>query len=468
MGDFVRIVYTAHQFFPRYGAGTEVLTLGTAREMARRGHEVAIYTGHPVREKPLPETALDAYLYEGLPVYRMVHSNRASIFPENPMEAEYRNIFFARWFRREMEEKPDVIHFFHLQRLSAAAVEVGFNLDLPMVYTVTDFWPLCPTNQLLGPGGVLCTGPGRAAANCVAHLAEIYKGPRVGGLLQALPRKGLEVLCRMSGGIPWPPRSFPALVKALGGREAYLKEQMNRIDAVLVATAFMEETLAAFGVDRRRIRRVPFGIPGGRGSERKTVPGLEKTLRIGFIGTLYEHKGAHVLLRAMGRLPAYLPVEVRVYGKIDAFPAYGRFLRSLAGKDRRLRFCGTFPGEKTGEVLDGLDLLVVPSLWYENAPLVILEARRAGVPVVATGLGGMSELIREGEDGVLFQRGDDGQLAGIIGDLCRDRDRVARMSRKAPPPRTIVSYADQVEEIYRSLADRRKGPATRTGASASQ
>jgi len=463
----VRVVYTTHQFFPDFGAGTEVLTLGTAKEMARRGHAVEIYTGHPVREKPSPETAFDAYRHDGLPVCRMAHANRWSILPENPMEAEYRNLFFARRFRRDLaERRPDVAHFFHLQRVSASAVEVCYGLGIPTVFTVTDFWPLCPTNQLLGPGLSLCRGPGPEAANCVAHLAEIHGGRRVGRLVQVLPPKGLEVLCRFSGKLPSPPRGFPALVRALGGRAAYLREQMNRVDAVLVATGFMEETLVEFGVDRGRIRRVPFGIPGTGKTGRKTVRGRRKNLRIGFIGTLYEHKGAHVLLRAVRRLPADLPVEVRVYGKIDYFPAYGRRLVALAGEDRRVCFCGTFPGEMTGEVLDGLDLLVVPSLWYENAPLVILEARRAGVPVVATGLGGMSELIRDGEDGMLFDRGDDGQLARILEDLCRDRDRLARMSRKAPPPGTIVSYADEVEKIYRSLADRRKGPAARPGASA--
>jgi len=243
------------------------------------------------------------------------------------------------------------------------------------------------------------------------------------------------------------------MAKALAARPGILRERMNRIDAILVATGFMGETLARFGVERERIRRVPFGIPGGgRTSPPAAERGGRKTFRAGFIGTLYEHKGAHVLLEALRRLPEDLPVEVLLYGDAAWFPSYGERLRSLAGGDGRVRFCGTFPGERTGEVLGGMDVLVVPSLWHENSPLVILEAQRAGVPVIASRVGGTSELIREGENGFLFERGDDGELARVLERLCRDGDLAGRLSRNAPAPRTMESYAGEIEGIYRALA----------------
>lgn len=450
----MRIAYTTHQFFPDYGAGTEVLTLHTAREMRARGHEAVVFTGYPVKGRVSRENAEDAYEYGGLPVFRFRHSNTWSLLPENPMEAEYENLFFAGLFRRELRRfRPDVVHFCHLQRVSASAVAVCFELGIPMVYTVTDFWPLCPTNQLLLPDLSLCEGPDGDGANCIAHLAGIYGGAAAGRFFRALPPGVLGRLARISGMIPWPDRSVPAMAKALAARPGVLRERMNRIDAILVATGFMGETLARFGVERKRIRRVPFGIPGGDGTSPPAAErGRRETFRAGFIGTLYEHKGAHVLLEALRRLPADLSVEVLLYGDAGWFPSYGERLRSLAGGDGRVRFCGTFPGERTGEVLGGMDVLVVPSLWHENSPLVILEAQRAGVPVIASRVGGTSELIREGEDGFLFERGNDGELARILERLCRDGDLAGRLSRNAPAPRTMESYAGEIEGIYRALA----------------
>jgi glycosyltransferase involved in cell wall biosynthesis len=449
----MRIAYTTHQFFPDYGAGTEVLTLHTAREMRARGHEAVVFTGYPVKGRFSRENAEDAYEYGGLPVFRFRHSNTWSLVPENPMEAEYGNLFFAGLFRRELRRfKPDVVHFYHLQRVSASAVAVCLELGIPMVYTVTDFWPLCPTNQLLLPDLSLCGGPDGDGANCIAHLAGIYGGAAAGRFFRVLPRKALGGLARISGGIPWPARSFPAMAKALSARPGTLRERMNRIDAILVATGFMGETLARFGVERKRIRRVPFGIPGGRGASPPEARGGGGALRAGFIGTLYEHKGAHILLRALRRLPEDLPVQVLLYGDAGRFPAYGERLRSLAGGDGRVRFCGTFPVERTGEILNGMDVLVVPSLWHENSPLVILEAQQAGVPVVASRVGGTSELVREDEDGLLFERGDDGELARILERLCRNGDLAGRLSRNAPVPRTMESYAGEIETIYRALA----------------
>lgn len=449
----MRIAYTTHQFFPEYGAGTEVLTLHAAREMRARGHEAVVFTGYPVKGRFSRENAEDAYEYGGLPVFRFRHSNTWSLLPENPMEAEYENLFFAGLFRRELRRfRPDVVHFYHLQRVSASAVAVCLELGIPMAYTVTDFWPLCPTNQLLLPDLSLCEGPDGDGANCIAHLAGIHGGA-AGRFFRALPPGVLGRLARISGTIPWPERSVPAMAKALAARPGILRERMNRIDAILVATGFMGETLARFGVERERIRRVPFGIPGGgRTSPRTADRGGRKTFRAGFIGTLYEHKGAHVLLEALRRLPADLPVEVLLYGDAGWFPSYGERLRSLVGGDGRVRFCGTFPGERTGEVLGGMDVLVVPSLWHENSPLVILEAQRAGVPVIASRVGGTSELIREGEDGFLFERGNDGELARILERLCRDGDLAGRLSRNAPAPRTMESYAGEIEGIYRALA----------------
>lgn len=451
----MRILYAIHQFFPDYRAGTEILTYHTAKGMREKGNAVAIFTGHPVRGRISGDEAADRYEYDRIPVLRVRYSNTWSIRPRNPMEAEYNNLFVSAHFREEIIRwRPEIVHFYHLQRISASAVDACLDLNVPMVYTATDYWPICPTNQLFLPDHSLCQGPDGGGTNCIKHLAMIYGGKRIAKVLEFVPPAGLKWMSRFSRSALWPPRSFPALAGALTKRHSFMRDRLNRVDAILVQTALMKEMLSKHGIEKGRIHRFPFGIDDFT-VRRTGDKGKGKILRVGFIGTLYEHKGAHVLIGALKRLPRQMPLEVLVYGDLDQFPRYAQDLVRLAGDDPRIRFCGTFANEKIGEILDGMDILVVPSLWYENGPLVIFMAQRARVPVVAADVDGIAEFIRDGENGILFRRNDDRSLAEILSVLCRERDAVVTMSRKAPVPRSLSSYLDGLEDFYLGILGKR-------------
>ncbi|MBE0555944.1 MAG: glycosyltransferase family 4 protein [Proteobacteria bacterium] len=451
----MRILYTTHQFLPDYSAGTEILTYSTAKEMSSRGHDVRVFTGYPVKGAVEASNSFDSYDYDGIPVDRFFHSNTSSISPRNPMEAEYNNLYCAEFFRRRIRElKPDLVHFYHLQRLSASVIDVCRERGIPALFTPTDFWLVCPTNQLLLPDHSRCLGPDKGMVDCVRHLAAISQGQRVRSILDRLPNWLMALLIRWARYDFWPENRSVSLVRALAARPAYMEKQMNRTDMVLVATRFMGETLRRNGLDAKRIRHVPFGIDHNC-ITRVSAKGTENDLRIGFIGTLYHHKGAHVLLEALRSLPRDMPLKVKIYGDLEQFPEYAGTLRSLAGDDDRIEFSGTFPNTGIGEICYGLDVLIVPSLWYENNPLAISFAQAAKVPVVATDTEGMREVIVDGENGILFEKGDVKGLSDIIRMLCDDRSLVKRLSDHARQPRSIFSYVDELERIYDAVVNRR-------------
>jgi glycosyltransferase involved in cell wall biosynthesis len=452
----LKILYTTHQFLPDYAAGTEILTYSTAKEISRRGHEVYIFTGHPVKGAVEADHAFDRYEYDEMPVDRFFHSHTSPIRHGNPMEAEYNNLDFADFFRKRVQElKPDLVHFYHLQRLSASAIDVCRELGIPTLFTATDFWLVCPTNQLLLPDHSLCLGPDKNMANCVRHLAAISQGRGIRSILDRLPDWIMAVFIRWAMYAAfWPEKRYLPLVRALVARPVYMEERMNRIGRVLVAARFMGEMLCRHGLEAERVRHVPFGIDYSP-MTRVSAKGTEKDLRIGFIGTLYHHKGAHVLLEAVRSLPAKMPLKVEIYGDIEQFPEYVKTLRSVAGSDHRIEFCGTFPLPSIGNIFYGLDVLVVPSLWYENNPLVLSFAQAARVPVVASDSGGMNEVIADGENGFLFAKGDVKGLADIILKLCNDRSVVKRLSDHARSPKSISSYVDELERIYDDVVNHR-------------
>ncbi len=166
----MKVVLTVHQFLPDFFAGTEVIALSLAKELIRRGHDVRVVTGFPART-PLNEAhRFDSYIYEGIRVERFFHSHAATNQSENVIEADYNNPMFGRFFEKLLGEwQPDIVHFVHLARLSASAIEACVRQGVPMIYTATDFWLVCPLYQLRLPDNSKCCGPDALSANCVRH-----------------------------------------------------------------------------------------------------------------------------------------------------------------------------------------------------------------------------------------------------------------------------------------------------------
>lgn len=442
----MRILLTVHQFLPEYSAGTEILTFHTAKCLQAMGHEVAVFTGYPAQNQPAPGERYDSYVHAGIPVERYHHSY-LPLDGQSTTEMEYNNLFFARHFRSYLRKfKPDLVHFFHLGRLSASAVDVCERLKIPMVLTPTDFWFICPTNQLRLPDNSMCAGPRRDAMNCVRHLVELNQSPAAHAKLRKMPD---WLLATAIGALKmgfFKSRWFAPHVRALARRPVFMKDRLKKIDRVMVPTRLMENILLSHGLDKAKSVFAPYGIelPERQAASKATSP----VLRIGFIGTLYEHKGPHILLQALKLLPQSVPVAVKIYGNMSEFPAYVEELKKMATDDSRIEFCGTFPNTQIGEIFSQLDVLVVPSLWYENTPLVIYHAQAFHCPVIASNLGGMAEPIVHEQNGLLFPAGSSAELAGTLKKLSEDKNLLQHLKENARPPRSIEDYARQAEQIY--------------------
>ena len=125
----MKILLTTHVFLPDYSSGTEILTLNAARELQSLGHEVEICTGFPARSGLADYERFDTYEYEGFQIKRFLHDAAPMGGQSNAAEAEYNNLFFARWFKGYLQQfRPDIVHFFHLGLLSASAIDVCHEL----------------------------------------------------------------------------------------------------------------------------------------------------------------------------------------------------------------------------------------------------------------------------------------------------------------------------------------------------
>jgi glycosyltransferase involved in cell wall biosynthesis len=170
-------------------------------------------------------------------------------------------------------------------------------------------------------------------------------------------------------------------------------------------------------------------------------------LKLVFLGRVAPEKGIDVLLRAMEMVK--IPVELDVYG----IGAEGGSAKDMGYRisdigNAKVRWLDPVKPEKVVETIRKYDALVVPSVWLETGPLVVLEAFAAGVPVIGSRLGGIVEMVNEEVDGLLFQPGDSADLAGKLGKLPQ---KLASMKKSVKVPRATHDVAQDHLKIYRSL-----------------
>ncbi len=175
-------------------------------------------------------------------------------------------------------------------------------------------------------------------------------------------------------------------------------------------------------------------------------------MRFGFVGSLVWYKGGETLVRALRELdPAR--AELHVWG--DFKPAEDRHhaeLQRLAGPN--VHFRGRFDNAQLAEVYSGLDVLVVPSLWWENSPITIHEAQLLRTPVVASGIGGMAEFVRDGVDGLHFRPGDAQDLAAKLRRFLDEPGLAQTLARDFPALKTLAEDGATMEYRYRALCAR--------------
>ncbi len=454
----MKIIVTVHQFLPEHSSGTEVIALGIAKELQARGHEVVVVTGYPDPRPLRDEERFDRYTYDGLRVERFRHSPDPMGDQRVVTELAYDNRLFARAFDRLLAEvEPDVVHFVHLARLSAALIGPCAERGIPTVYTATDFWPVCPQSQLRLPGDEMCAGPGEAAVNCIRHFAANINAHPV-SIAAAVSRApdwliGLGVRAATSSRLPLGALGFVTEVRALVARQEFLRRELNRIDRVLAPSRLMQRKLVEGGIDEERVSFLPYGIGAAEG-EPGAERGSGRVLRVGFIGSVAEHKGVAVAAEALRLLPAGLPVELSIRGAPGSHPAYRAYyahIQALAESDARIRLLPAFPNGEVRRVLAETDVLVVPSLWHENTPLVVYEAFAAGCPVIGSDVEGIAEIVEHERNGLLFSRGDASALAAAIRRLAENRELLRTLASGTRPPLSVPAHVSRLEAIYGEL-----------------
>jgi len=445
----LRVVLTIHHFPPNYSAGAEVYAFRLAGWLVRHGYEVEVVCIESITHEGNSELEHEHEIYEGISVWRLYFNLERA---PDLFRQSFDNPTIGEWFAEFLQRaRPDVVHINSCYLLSVSTIAATKQQSLPLIVTLHDFWFVCPRITLLKPTGVLCTVPENVAecAWCLATEKRRFRWP--------------EMVSRGAAGTVaqrW--LISPPVAKLLGIRPdaskiAYRREllmnALKQVDIILSPSEFLRNIFIEQGIEPAKILYSRLGLDTSYWIiPSRSVRESSEDLRVSYIGQLAPHKGVHLLVEAFNRLIfSSQRAQLKIYGDPNVFPDYAQLLRKTADGNPAIEFAGRFDNRRVAEILNQTDVIVAPSIWYENSPITIMEALTAGTPVVTANLGGMPELVQHNVNGLLFEAGNISDLAGQLQRLLDEPGLVAALASNAHPVRMIDDEMAQILSLYESV-----------------
>ena len=404
----MRILLVIHGYPPFYMAGSEVYTYNLARELAKTND---VFVFHRIEDKTKPLYQVADTTKDGVNI-RYINNYE----PDNAtFYDKYLNPVVDDAFRDYVKlVKPDVVHIGHLSHLSTQIPIIAKReFGLPVLFTIHDFWMFCHRGQLINPKDwQICPLPN--IGQCTECAAFHYKKPDFS----------------------------TELIKE---RNEHISNVLDCIDVFFAPSHTLEEFYINMGVDSSRIFYSKYGFNISK--IHKSPKSLHDKITFGFTGRIIHTKGVHLLCEAFSKVRGN--ARLVIWGDYDS--EYGQDLvkkYSCGG----IEFKGAYHNDKLQEVLDSFDVLVCPSIWLENAPLVIQEAQAAEIPVLVSDKGGMAELVHDGIDGFTFKLGDADDLRSKMQDIVDNPQKLLNLKAPVEKVRSIKEDADFCVQKYKELS----------------
>ena len=443
----MRIVQVVNGLPPEYLGGTETYAAALARELARQGHTVSVFARRESSQQP--EYEVETTTVANVEISRINNTLRQS----TSFADSYQNDTIATRFGEVLDRfQPDIVHFQHLVYLSTTCVREAVQRQIPVVMTLHDYWLICQRGRFLKPDLSVCPGQtDSGCAQCFHHLLDPKMSAIHRGLKPFLGQQSWlrEQLRRWYGKRAVSRPTSLAAQQQIQARMTHIRELCESVSLFLAPSRFLREQFVAFGVPQEKILFHECGL------QTEHILPVEKTvgkesLVFGYIGVVDPVKGVHLLVEAFQTLPH---AELHIYGGEASYAPYPdeKRFRSQLAHSPHIRCMGRYEQHELSRILAEVDVVIVPSIWYENAPLVIREAFLAHKPVITADFGGMREWVTNGVNGLLFQPRDIDDLRRQITRCITEPDLITQLSQEFPDVRSIAEDAVLLEQHYQRL-----------------
>lgn len=406
----MHITYLIHQFFPEFQGGTEkfIYQLSSMMQKANQKVDVISYSffNDGFYDGVFSNIYYKELIFKGIYTILLKHS-RTPFLLNIMLEDEILKIFCLEIFSIL---KPDLVHIVHTMRMGEF-INTIIGLKIPYILTATDFFLVCPKINLINSKGKLCRGP-QNGENC------FYDCPDIDNQL---------------------------ILKRLAQTKKYL-ENSNKI--IFPSNFHYEIFKNEFDFIEKNSQTISHGInyPKYKKNIRKYVKNSK--LVFGFCGTLTKIKGVHILISAFRQIKNK-NIKLIIYGQKKDANYYNK-LKELKDGDERIVFCGTYDFQNVNQVLDEIDVIVIPSICYESFSFILHESLINNIPVIASELGIMKEKIANDSYGFTFPPGNVGNLKKVMEDIVGDPTILNKINKniKTLSISTIEEEAYQYINIY--------------------
>ena len=428
----MHILKIIHGYPPHYNAGSEVYSQSICNQLSKN-NKVSVFT----REENL-------YLPDFSLRHEAAKPNLDIYFVNNAKGKDgYRHEQLDTAFAQLIAKvRPDVAHIGHLNHLSTGLVHKLKNQSIPIVFTLHDFWLMCPRGQFLTRGTAkdserkVCNGQDnqKCANQCYSQyysgLDERYDADE---------------------------EYWSAWVAA---RMEEAKRLSTIIDLFIAPSNFIRNKfITEYNIPRNKIVYLDYGIDSHHITQFIPRQRQDK-FTIGYIGTLIEAKGVNLLINAVKKLE--IDCRLLIFG--DANNQSGSALQKLAEKSGKdIELAGKYINQDLADkVFSQVDCIVVPSIWEENSPLVIHEAQACQIPVITADVGGMAEYVQHLENGLLFRHRNEDSLREQLQFAILNPEKMIALGKRGylnSPNGDVPSIEDHckvLESMYKSLAEKPK------------
>jgi glycosyltransferase involved in cell wall biosynthesis len=308
-------------------------------------------------------------------------------------------------------ERPDIVHCHNIyHQLTPSIIGAAKRKGLPVVLTLHDYKPVCPVYTRLRDGHV--------CSDCLeGNFFKVITNRCADGSLGRSTLLLLEAVTQ----------------KMLGNYEA--------VDVVLAPSRFMAEAVIGHRFEAHKVRVLPNGVDVE--SIRAATADHDYLL---YMGRITREKGIETLLKAHARMDADIKLLIAGTGPLE---------KELRTKYPNVKFLGYVAGGELADVVARASAVVVPSEWYENCPMSVLEAMAYGKPVIASEIGGIPELVVNMQTGLLFAPGDASALQTCMEKIMHNRDLRAEFGRaarrRAEEKFSLKTHDEQLMRTYAEL-----------------
>lgn len=424
----MKILKVIHGYPMRYNAGSEVYSQTLCHGLAGR-HEVHVFTREEDAFGPDFRLRTECDADDPRITIHLVNNPR--------LKDRYRASGVDQRFAEVLERvRPDIVHVGHLNHLSTSLLREAAMREVPIVFTLHDYWLMCPRGQFMqmfpaDPNDLWAACDGQEDRKCAERCyARYFSG--------APDEREADI----SYWTDWVAR-----------RMAHLREIAELVDLFIAPSRYLHDRYRdEFGLPARKLVYLDYGFDRQRMAGRSRLDGEPFTF--GYIGTHIPAKGIHHLIQAFGHLEGtpWLRIWGRPRGQdTDALRAMAAALP--AGVAKRIEWLPEYKNQEiVRDVFNRCDAIIVPSVWVENSPLVIHEAQQARVPVIAADAGGMAEYVHHEVNGLLFEHRSIISLAEQMQRFVNDPALAKRLGARGylySPSGDIPDVAEHVQTVER-------------------